>query len=161
MKTKTMIGLWCQVIDSWFENTKWIFENGRRLRKHDLWSNWLWCLHYHLSQAKPSRTVQKRWGSKRHQSYGWISMKIRHFRTVTNKGVHKHGILHVWRWNAFPWRPPWCRRHCSLQKPGKLSTKIRFPKDYEMCDLSHINWRGLIHIFFGFCFSAFRMRLLN
>ena len=56
----------------------------------------------------------------------WISMKIRYFRSAANKGVHKHGILHVWRRNAFPWRPPWCRWHCSLQKPGEFSTKIRF-----------------------------------
>ena len=62
-------------------------------------------------------------------------MKIRHFRNAANQGVHKHGILHVWRWNAFPWRSPWRSRHCGLQKPGKFPTKkniLRKRKSYNV-----------------------------
>ena len=51
---------------------------------------------------------------------GQNMINIGNFRTTAVEGLHEHGVLHVWRWNAFPRRSPWGGWYCCLQKSGDL-----------------------------------------
>ena len=73
---------------------------------------------------------------------GQNMINIGNFRTTAVEGLHEHGVLHVWRWNAFPRRSPRCGWYCCLQESGDLQPL--YSLSWFWCDNAKPKYGGYI-----------------